>query len=248
MKISIITVCFNSEKTIADTLESVAKQTHDDIEHIVVDGGSSDNTLSIVQGFPHISNVISESDDGMYDALNKGINLATGDYIGTLNSDDQLNNSFVIENLVNEITKDSLDIYFGDVRFIKSGKAKTLRYYSSSNFRPSKFAWGYMPAHPSVYIRRELFDEFGHYKTDYEIAADYELLIRFLHTAKASYRYLPELMVDMEPGGRSNASIKSRYVLNQEIVRGCRENGISTNMAKLSLKYFRKVFEYLPGK
>ena len=248
MKISIITVSFNAAKTISRTLQSIADQTYADIEHIVVDGKSTDDTMEIVQTYPHIAHCISGQDKGMYDAINKGIKLATGEYVGILNSDDWLNNELVIENLVQEIKKDQKDVYFGDIRFVKSRNSdKTLRYYSSAKFHPSRFANGYMPAHPSCYIKRSLFNELGGYKTDYHIAADYELLIRYLHTGGLSYRYLPMLMVDMLSGGRSNSSLQSRYILNKEIVRGCRENGISTNMIKLSLKYFKKVFEYLPS-
>jgi len=247
MKITLLTVAYNAEKTITRTLVSVANQTYPDIEHIIVDGKSTDHTVTIVRSFPHVAKYISEPDQGMYDALNKGIGLATGDYIGTLNADDQLSDSQVIAKIVNEIKTDAKDVYFGDIRFVKTDNpAKTLRYYSSANFHPSKFAKGYMPAHPSVYIKRTLFAKYGLYKTDYSIAADYELLIRFLHNAGVSYRYLPLLIVDMLPGGRSNKSAWSRYLLNKEIVRGCQENGIKTNMLTLSFKYFRKIFEYFP--
>jgi len=247
--ISIITVAFGAAKTIRNSLESVAGQTYANIEHIIVDGKSTDKTIEIIKSFPHVAHSISEPDRGMYDALNKGIAMATGDYIGTLNADDVLHNPEVIQNLVDEIEKDQKDVYFGDVRFVrKNDNLKTLRYYSSAKWRPEKFGKGYMPAHPSCYIRREMFEKFGNYKIDYHIAADYELLIRYLYTNGASYRYISRLMVDMLPGGRSNQNLRSRYILNKEIVRACCENGINTNMFKLSLKYFRKVFEFLPNK
>jgi len=247
IKISIITVSYNAESTIKETLESVAGQSYSDIEHIIVDGNSTDQTMKTVNSFPHIAQCISEPDQGMYEAINKGLSMATGEYIGALNADDKLHDLEVIQKLVNEIEKDQRDLYFGDVRFVnRNHHSKTLRYYSSKKWRPEKFGWGYMPAHPSCYIRREMFEKFGDYKTDYEIAADYELLIRFLHSNHASYRYISQLMVDMLPGGKSNQSIRSRYILNKEIVRGCRENGINTSMLKLGLKYFRKMFEYIP--
>jgi glycosyltransferase involved in cell wall biosynthesis len=177
--------------------------------------------------------------------MNKGIRMATGDYVGTLNADDMLHHPDTIADLVGEIQRDRLDGYFADIRFVyASNPSKTLRYYSSAAFHPRKFALGYMPAHPSVYFKRTLFDTLGYYKTDYQIASDYELLIRFLYRQGISHRYLPLLMVDMLPGGVSTKSIRSRYILNKEIVRACAENGIKTNMLKVSLKYFNKVGEY----
>ena len=247
MKISIITVSFNAADTISRTLASVRDQTYTNIEHVVIDGNSTDETLSIIKSYKHVNQFISETDNGMYNALNKGIKLASGDYVGILNADDILHSNDVIETLVHHIKESQKDLYYGDIRFTSTKNPnRTLRYYSSAKFHPSKFEKGYMPAHPSVYIKNSLFDELGLYKEDYEIAADYELLIRYLYTNKVSYQYIPLLMVDMQPGGRSNTSWKSRYTLNKEIVRGCRENGISTNMAKLSMKYFRKIFEYMP--
>jgi len=225
----------------------VADQTYSDIEHVVIDGASTDETIKIVDSFPHVSKIVAEQDKGMYDAINKGIKLATGKYVGILNSDDTLHDPNTIQRLTDEIKKDQLDLYYGDIRFIHThNRDKTTRYYSAKNWKPSKFKWGYMPPHPSVYIKRSLFEKFGDYQIDYTIAADYELLIRYLFTHKVSYRYLPYCIVDMMPGGVSNRSVKSRLLLNQEIIRGCNENKIQTNLFLLSLKYFKKVFEYFP--
>ena len=139
-----------------------------------------------------------------------------------------------------------LDAIFGDIRFVApKDRNKTTRYYSSARFNPSKFEWGYMPAHPSFYCRKEVYEQYGNFQIDYKIAADYEWLTRVLYKYKISYQYLPLLTVDMLPGGLSNGTLKRRWVLNKEIIRACDENGIKTNMLKLSLKYFRKVFEYL---
>lgn len=247
MVISLITVCYNSANTITKTLQSVKDQTFLNIEYIVVDGNSKDNTLELVNGFPNISKVISEPDKGMYDALNKGIKLASGDYIGILNADDVLHTQNTIKELTDEIKKDELDLYYGDIRFIHPDNLnKTIRYYSAKNWDPSKFKWGYMPPHPSVYIKKEIFEIYGDYKLDYKISADYELLVRFIHKNNVSCRYIPQLMVDMMPGGISNKSIYSRYLLNKEIVKACADNGIQTNLLMLALKYFSKMFEYLP--
>jgi glycosyltransferase involved in cell wall biosynthesis len=247
MKVSIITATYNSDSTVRDTLESVAAQTYSNIEHIIVDGLSKDNTLEIVAEYPHVAKVISEKDDGIYDAMNKGILAATGDIIGILNSDDFYPNSGIIQRVVKEFQEKKVDTTIGDILFVSpSNLKKIVRYYSGGKWKPSKFVRGYMPPHPSFFVYKKFYDELGLYQIDYKIAADYELLIRFLATNKLSYSYIPEAIVYMREGGVSNASIKSRYVLNREIVRACKENGLDTNMLKLCLKYFSKIFEYFP--
>jgi len=245
MKVSIITVTKNSAATVRRTLESVAGQTHSDIEHIIIDGASNDDTLEIVNGFSHVAKVISEPDQGMYDALNKGLNLASGDVVGILHSDDIYHDDTIIEKVVEGFSTHQVDSVFGDIRFVTpNDRNKTQRYYSSAHWHPGKFGRGYMPAHPSFFVKRDMYELYGTFQPDYEIAADYELLIRFLYTHKVSYKYLDLLMVDMLTGGLSNSSPYRRYILNKEIVRGCRENGIRTSMFKVSLKYFAKIFEY----
>jgi len=246
VKISIITVSYNSEETIADTLESVKNQTYPNIEHIIVDGLSKDKTLSIVKSFPHVQKIICEKDNGIYDAMNKGIQCATGDYVGVLNSDDFYSSKNIIEFLVKEIQMSGVDSVFGDVCFVAQNNLnKRIRYYSSKHWNPEKFALGYMPAHPSFFVRKSLYNKYGLYKLNYKICADYELLIRFLYNNKITYKYIEKEIVTMREGGISNASIKSRILLNKEIVRACRENGISTNLFKLSFKIFRKLSEYI---
>ena len=244
IRITVITVTYNSAKTLWRTLESVKAQDHPDIEHIIVDGASTDGTVELVKKFG-IKNWISEPDKGMYDAINKGIKMATGDIIGILNSDDCYNDETILGQVADAFSDDELEAIYGDIRFVQKHKRKTQRYYSAKHFHPGKFAWGYMPPHPSFYARKATYEKLGGYQTDYIIAADYELLIRFLCTNRIKARYLPLLMVDMLPGGLSNQSWKSRWLLNKEIVRACQENGIQTNMLKLSLKYFKKVFEYV---
>ena len=250
MKISIITVCFNSEEYIASAIESVLEQDYTDIEYIVVDGNSSDRTLDIIKSFECSFEGrlkwISEPDNGLYDAMNKGIKMATGDVVGILNSDDFYNHADCITLIVNALLDEHIDSCFADVRFVKpSDLNKTVRYYSSGKFNPSKFRYGYMPAHPSFFVRKRCFEQYGYYKTDYQIAADYELLVRFLQANKITYKYLPLDIIKMRTGGKSTKNWKSNYVLNKEIVRGCRENGISTSMCLLFFKYFVKVFEFI---
>ncbi len=244
MKVSIITITYNSGKTLASALQSVADQTYGDIEHIIVDGASKDDTMSIVAQFAHVAQAITEPDRGIYDAMNKGVRLATGDVVGVLNSDDFLTSPTIIADIVHAFGPQTAAV-IGDVGFVSPGNLdKVVRYYSSSNWSPAKFRLGFMPPHPSFYLRREYYEQYGLYQTDYDIAADYELLIRMLYTNELLYTYLPKQIVTMRTGGVSTKNAMSRYTLNQEIVRACQENGIYTNMLMLSLKYARKVFEY----
>jgi glycosyltransferase involved in cell wall biosynthesis len=245
LKVSIITATYNSAATVADTLRSVEGQTYSDIEHIVIDGMSKDDTLDIVRLYPHISRVVSEGDKGIYDAINKGINIATGDIIGILNSDDFLSSPDVIAKIVAQFD-DKIDAFIGDIAFVNpSDTSRVIRYYSSSKWVPKLFRWGFMPAHPSFYLKKNHYKSFGLYKMGYKIAADYELLIRMLYIHKLNYIYKPMQVVTMRTGGISTQSINSRYTLNKEIVQACRENGIYTNMFFLIFKYFVKVFEYI---
>lgn len=244
IKISIVTVSFNSAKTIFDTLNSVAGQDYPFVEHIVIDGGSTDGTGEIVSQYPHVKHFVSEPDEGIYDGMNKGIALASGDIVGILNSDDFYPHDSVLSNVERAFTEE-YDSLIGDVAFVRENNLdKRVRIYSAKGWAPEKFAKGFMPPHPGFFVRREHYLKLGLYRTDYKISADYELLIRFLHNQKLSYKYLPEILVHMRTGGVSNNSLKNRWLLNKEVVRACRSNGLSINMAKLSLKYFKKIFEY----
>lgn len=244
MKISIITITYNSSETIHNTLTSVASQEYPNIEHIIVDGASKDNTLEKVSKFPHVAKVISEPDKGIYDAMNKGIKAATGDVIGILNSDDFFSTNQIIQKVVDGFEQ-GVDCIIGDVAFVNPDDLnKIVRYYSAAKWHPAKFQKGYMPPHPSFYLRKEFYEKLGLYQIDYKIAADYELLVRMLHKHKLRYKYLPLQIVTMRTGGVSTQNIKSRYILNKEIVRACAENDISTNMVYLSFKYANKLFEY----
>lgn len=248
-KVSIITVTYNSGATIADALRSVAEQSYSNIEHIVVDGLSSDNTVEVVKTFPHVAKVVSEKDSGMYDALNKGIKMCSGDYVGIINSDDFLTTSEAIATVVNELQRPGIEAVFGDVKYISNTDAsKIVRYCKSEGWTPEKFGWGYMPNHPTYYTRKENYDLHGYFELDYDICADYELLIKHLYKAKLPYHYIKECLVTMRPGGISNGSIAKRIKLNKEIVRACRANGIKTNLLKLSTKVISKTSEYINPK
>lgn len=250
MKISIITITFNSSITLHDTIQSVLSQSYPNIEYILIDGASKDDTVGIIKGyeskFTGRMRWISEPDKGLYDAMNKGIRMATGDIVGIINSDDFYHRPDVINKVAEAFQEDGIEAVYGDVRFVNPNNLdKTVRYYSSKNFSPKLFRYGFMPAHPTFFTYRRYFEEFGYYKTDYKIAADYELLIRFLYTHKLKSKYLPLDFMKMRTGGASTASIKSNILLNKEIVRACRENGIWTCMPLLFLKYFIKIFELI---
>lgn len=250
MKVSIITVTYNSAATLRDTIESVLRQDYPDIEYIVVDGLSEDGTTDIIREYePRFAGRMrwmSERDSGMYDAMNKGIRMATGDIVGIINSDDFYHRSDIISQVVRAFAGSSIEAVYGDVRFVSPDNLeKTVRYYSSRRWSPRRFRWGFMPAHPSFFTYRRNFQLYGYYRTDFEIAADYELSIRFLHTHRLPARYLPLDFLKMRTGGRSTASWRSTLVLNREIVRACRDNGIWTCLPLLFLKYFVKVGELL---
>lgn len=248
MTISIITITYNSDQTITDTLESVLKQTYPDIEYIIIDGGSKDKTLDIITQYKPLFNNrlhwISEKDQGIYDAMNKGIRMATGDVVGILNSDDFFTSNDVLARIAEEFDKNETDAVYGDIHFVNPGNLqKCVRYYSSSIFRPALFRFGFMPAHPSFYVKRECYEKHGLYALNYKIAADYDLLIRFLYVNRIKYKYLKMDFVTMRTGGVSTTGVKSRLILNREIVKACRKYGIYTNLFFLTFKYFYKIFE-----
>lgn len=250
MKVTIITAVYNGAEHIQSCIESVLSQNHPDIEYIVVDGASKDNTLEIIKSYGNrISQVISEPDKGMYDAMNKGLRLATGDIVGILNADDFYVDNTIISQIVAEFEKSKADSVYADIAFVtKDNLNKVVRYYSSASFRPWKFRFGYMPAHPSFFLKRSIYEKHGYFKTDYKLCADFDLIVRLYHTHKISFSYFPKMVVKMRMGGKSNQSIGNIMLLNKEILRGCRENGISSNIIFIYLKYFTKVFELLLNK
>ena len=247
MKVSLITSTFNSAKTVTDTIESILSQDYPNIEYIIIDGASTDRTIEIVESYGNqITKFISEPDRGMYDAMNKGINLATGDIIGILNSDDFYADKSVISNVVNTFIESGSDSIFGDLVYVNpTNLTKVTRYYSSAHFHPKLFAYGWMPAHPTFFVKRWAYEQYGVFQTTYKIAADYELLTRFLAKHKLSYTYVPQVMVRMRTGGASTTNLMSNWILNSEIIRACSENGIKTNWFKVLSKYFKKVFQLI---
>ncbi len=244
MKISVVTVCRNTESTIEDTIRSVAGQTCRSVEHIIIDGASTDGTLDIVRKYESVvTKWVSEPDQGIYDAMNKGIALASGDVIGFLNADDIYAHPEVLSEVAQAFRDESIQAVYSDVVFVRDDLQTIVRYYRSHRFTAGKLAWGWMPPHPSIFLRKHMFEKYGLFKTDYRIAADYELVTRLFAKHRVRYRYLPGVSVKMRVGGVSTRSVKSNYILSQEIVRACRENGINTNLLKVSLKYPLKVME-----
>ena len=247
MKISIITVCYNSVQTIGETLDSVTAQTHPDTEHIVVDGASTDGTLEVVKRRgKHVTRLISEPDHGIYDAMNKGLRLATGDIIGFLNADDVYADTGVLARVSATMEAESLDALFGDAEFFSPDRPdRPLRRYRSERFRPERIAWGWMPAHPALFLRRQVYERFGLFSTDYRIAGDFELVARIFHGDTLKYRHVPEVLVRMRTGGVSTGGWRNTLLLNREVLRACRENGISTSLPRILSKYPAKLLEYI---
>lgn len=248
MKVSIITVCRNSAKTLPTAIESVLGQRDVELEYIVVDGASTDGTTDLLKEYAPKFNGrmrwISGPDEGMYDAINKGIKMATGDVVGILNADDMLESPDTLAHVASAFA-DDVDAIYADIRFVKDDLNTTVRYYSAKHWKPWMLQWGKMPPHPSVYIRRELFDKYGLYKLGYDIAADYELLIRYLRMAKLNTRYLNECLVKMRMGGKSTRGWKSFKTLNKEIVRANLENGYFCCFPMMLPKYLFKIFEFI---
>lgn len=247
MKISIITVSFNAAKTIAATIDSVVAQTYTNIEHIVIDGASTDGTLAVIDRYrSKLAKVISETDHGIYDAMNKGLSLATGDIIGFLNADDIYTQNDILETVAKLMAQDNLDAIMGDAEFVHpQNPTRPVRRFRSNRFNPSRIAWGWMPAHPALFLHRNVFERFGIFKTSYRIAGDFELVARIFHQGTLKYQHVPNVWVRMLTGGVSTGGWRNTILLNQEVLRACRENGIQTNFLKILSKYLVKPLEFL---
>lgn len=248
MKVSVITVCYNSVVTIEDTIKSVLSQTYENIEYIIIDGNSSDNTLDIINKYSSkIAKIVSEPDKGIYDAMNKGIALASGDIIGLLNSDDCYSNENVIEQIVDEFQQNDPDMVFADLMFINEHN-KILRYYSAKRFSPNKLKFGIMPPHPTLFVKKDIYQKYGDYRLDFKIAADYEIFVRFLLINKLSYSYISTCIVKMMVGGVSTNSLRSRKINNKETLKALRDNGIEVNYLYILRKYPTKILEVMKGR
>lgn len=246
MKISIITVCYNSAKTIEKTFKSVQIQTYKNIEYIVVDGGSKDGTLDILKRYKEvISKSVSEPDKGLYDAMNKGVDMATGDIVGILNSDDIFSDNFVLENVVNfHVKNKNLDASLGNItQFNESGK--TVRKYSAKNWHPEKLKIGFMPAHPAIFFRRDLFEKYGNYQLDFISGADYELIIRFFLKNKITWKFSNITTTSMLIGGISSSGFSSYQLISKEIKKALNRNDITFSYLKVQLRVFWKIIGFV---
>lgn len=245
MRVSVITVCFNSAATIRDTIESVLAQDYEDIEYIIIDGGSTDQTLQIISEYKHcISKFITEPDRGIYDAMNKGIRLASGDVVGMLNSDDIYISQTAISELMSVMNSSGVDAVYADLIIVDPVRTdKVLRYYSSKHFTIAKFRYGWMPAHPTFFVKRSAYSIAGLFNINFKIAADFDMLLRLLLMHKISHVYYPKCIVRMRAGGVSTSGIHQSILINREIIRSCKFNGVYTNALLLALKIPRKMSE-----
>ena len=246
MKVSIITATYNSEKYLEECIESVIKQNYRDIEHIIIDGKSTDNTIAVIKKYEqHIAKWISETDRGMYDAINKGMEMATGEVIGILNSDDMLDSEDVIESIVKAFEEKKVDSIYGDLEYVDPVDTnKIYRIWKGKEYKRSLFHKGWMPAHPTFYFRRELFKKYGGYENHYYSAADYEFMARYLYKHKISAWYLPKLIVKMRRGGQSNASWRQRFRANRRDYLAMKKNGVPFPFIVSILKPLGKVHQY----
>jgi glycosyltransferase involved in cell wall biosynthesis len=247
MKVSIITICYNSAATIEDTIKSVCAQDYPDVEYIIVDGASTDRTLEIVDNYKsRIARVISEKDKGIYDAMNKGIQAATGDVVGILNSDDYYADERVISDVVKAFAESGCDGLYADLIYVnREKKNKVVRRWIAGKYRAGMFLNGWMPPHPTFFVKRHLYHELGLYDLKLRSAADYELMLRFIHRHHISLAYLPRIITHMRTGGQSNVSLRNRIRANKEDRAAWLMNDLKPAWYTLTLKPVSKLFQYL---
>lgn len=257
MKISVITATWNSGRTIGDTLRSVFNQSFTNIEHIIKDGGSKDDTLEICKNFEQkyytdgdkgrTINILSDKDKGIYDAMNQGVKAATGDVIGILNSDDFYTSDDVLARVAEEFEKNpELEAVYGDIHFVKDENLKKCtRYFSSRYFRPWMLRFGFMPAHPSFYVRREVYEKYGLYDLKFRTSSDFEMMVRLLAKERIHTKYIGKDFVTMRAGGESTAGLAAKKKVNQDIAGSLRKHGIYSNQVFQSMRYIWRIGELL---
>jgi glycosyltransferase involved in cell wall biosynthesis len=246
MRISIITVTYNSSATLRDTLDSINEQDHHDIEHIIIDGLSTDGTLKIVSEYNHVAKVVSEKDKGIYDAMNKGIHAATGEIVGILNSDDFYEGKDVLSRVAAVFNEKNCDALYGDLQYVdKLNLAKVARHWNAGSYSKDAFKWGWMPPHPTFFVKKSVYEKLGMFNLNMKTAADYELMLRFIHRYQISVEYLPNVLVKMRTGGVSNKNIINRLRANREDKEAWAVNGLKKFWFTLYLKPIRKISQYV---
>ncbi|MFC1664404.1 glycosyltransferase family 2 protein [Pseudomonadota bacterium] len=245
-KITIVTVVLNGVDTIAQTIESVKEQTHKNVEHIVIDGGSTDGTLDVIERHRNsIAKLVVEPDEGLYDAMNKGIQLATGDVIGTLNSDDYYANDLVLEKVGKVFQEKSIEACFANLLYVdKLDTEKVVRYWKSQSFQPGLFEKGWIPAHPTFFVRREVYEKFGGFDLTYRYQSDFELSLRFLELHRIRSKFIPEIFVIMRIGGTTNRSVSNVIKGNLESYRACKLHGLKVTPLFFVVKFLSRVPQF----
>jgi glycosyltransferase len=245
LKFSIITATYNSAATLRDTLTCIRQQDHPDIEHILIDGGSTDDTLKIAAEFPHLASVVSGKDKGIYDAMNKGLQAATGDVIGILNSDDIYTGPDVLSLVARAFADPAVKTTYADLQYVHPEDLnKIIRTWKTGPYRRRSFYYGWMPPHPTFFVRREVYDQVGHFDISLRSAADYEMMLRILLRYGMSARYIPRVIVKMRAGGMSNASFRNRVRANKEDRMAWKLNGLNPYFFTLLVKPLRKLPQY----
>jgi glycosyltransferase len=250
MKISIITVVLNNAEYIETCIQSVLNQDYENVEYIIIDGGSTDDTIDIIKkNEKSISTWISEPDRGIYDAMNKGIEKSSGDIIGILNSDDMYANDNVIEEVVDSFLKTKADTCYGDLVYVdRCNINKTIRYWKSNSYNKNNFRRGWMPPHPAFFVRRSIYERFGLFNLDFPLAADYELMLRFLYKYDVSTTYIPKCLITMRTGGSCKPGPSNTFNNMVENYQAWKVNGLSTNPLTFLIKPLFKTFQYVKTK
>jgi glycosyltransferase involved in cell wall biosynthesis len=245
LKVSIITVCLNSEETVRETIKSVLSQSYLNVEYIIIDGGSTDTTMKIVGEYEkHIATIVSENDLGIYDAMNKGLKLATGDIIGILNSDDIFYSTDVLTDVVQTFKDHVADIVFGAVQIVESRNInKVRRVYQRKNFKPWMLKYGWMPPHPATFVRTEVYSQYGIFSLQYETAADYELFVRWFYLHKLNYHATGQFLIKMRGGGVTNSGIRSYINTTLQIISICKTHKFTRFPWLVYLRVFVKISE-----
>jgi glycosyltransferase len=248
LKISIITVCLNAADTIEETIQSVFAQTYPSVEYILIDGKSTDGTLEILTKYKHrFAALVTEKDSGLYAALNKGVKLATGDLIGILHADDLFASADVLTKIAALVTTTKCDAVYADLEYVKrENPSNIVRYWKSGKYKMGSFRLGWMPPHPTFFVKRTLYEQFGYFNESFTSAGDYELMLRFIHIHKVKLCYWPNVAVRMRLGGKSNVNISNRLTANKEDVKAWEVNGLSRPAFITFLKPFRKLHQFFP--